>query len=204
MKAKELKVYATSSKEFMNVSDLDLQRRSKSNYDENFKISKLTEYIGLNWSKDKELTELLTRKGYEQSDFVTIEKGKIVRVNYDFVLSHMKHSAKVQYVTVPDIDIETGLQKLNDKSEGLMKRIVKTLPVMVPVIDTEGAAILNEDSTPKMVQKIDSEGNPEFYEIARVFYTINILLTELRKCEVTLTETRVILTLDQKASLAAK
>lgn len=176
------KIYVSSNKKFESVSDFALKAKVNEAWNEQRKISGLTLYIGLNWDKDEHLKELLVRKGYKQSDFVTFEKdakgkatSKIARVNYDFVLSHMKHSAKVQHLVVKLVN-EDGTPKLNDKGVQLTEKVVKTEKV-----DT----IVVKDGKETVITTLK--------EVARVFYSINTVLDELRKCVVTEAETRTIL-----------
>lgn len=172
-------VYASSNKLFENVSDFKLKQVANEKWNEQRKISGLTLYIGLNWNNDAHLKELLVRKGYKQADFITFAKdakgkntAKVERVNFDFVLSHMKHSAKIVYTTVKVLN-EDSTPKLNDKGIEVTERI----PLLTKKETTleGGEVVTTMEETPK------------------VYYSINAVLDELRKCEVTSVETRTIL-----------
>lgn len=175
------KIYTSSNKKFENVSDFALKAKINEAWNEQRKISGLTLYIGLNWNKDEHLKELLTRKGYQQSDFITFGKdakgkntAKVERVNFDFVLSHMKHSAKVLHSVV---DVVSPLPEGAKVSKDGLKMIIAQTQKVDTVIQENG-----KDVTVTTVK-----------EIAKVYYTINTVIDELRKCEVTSSETRTIL-----------
>jgi hypothetical protein len=178
---KNLKVFASVNKKFENTSDFQLKSKVNEKWNEQRKISGLTLYIGLNWNSDEHLKELLIRKGYERSNFVTFVKdakgkdtAKVERVNFDFVLSHMKHSAKIQH-TVVDV--------VNPLPEGA-KVSKDGLKMIIPLL-TKKDTILVENGKDTTVTTYE--------ETPKVFYTINTILDELRKCEVTSVEIRTIL-----------
>ena len=179
---KNLKVFASANKKFENVSDFKLKSKVNEKWNEQRKISGLTLYIGMNWNSDEHLKELLVRKGYERSNFVTFVKdakgkdtAKVERVNFDFVLSHMKHSAKIQYTTVGILNAD-NTPKLNDKGFQVTERI--------PLLAKKETTIIDNGIETIVVT---------MEEVVKVFYTINTILDELRKCEVTSVETRTIL-----------